>query len=183
MRTTGRPAVTRALLLATATALLVGTGCSGNDTSPLDTSKNATATPAPPPRPVHDPPSEFALDSGSPMPQEATAGRLTVGGTLKNSLPITLHRSTAYVALPDRVQAVDTADGSVLATIAPHGETASASNEWDIDDSAEAPAVIPHGETATLLAPFLVEQVGTGTQADHTVVELTGSDTAWPPTK
>ncbi|MBT2364271.1 hypothetical protein J7E88_02720 [Streptomyces sp. ISL-10] len=163
--------------MATATALLVGTGCSsGSGTSPPNTPKNATATPASPPRPVHDPPSEFALDSGSPMPEEATAGRLTVGGTLKDSLPIALHKSTAYVALPDRVQAVDTADGRVLATIAPREKTVRTSNEWDVDDSAEAPAVIPHGETATLVAPFLVERSGTGTQADHTAVELTGSD-------
>ncbi|MFH8926061.1 hypothetical protein ACH4D4_03275 [Streptomyces pristinaespiralis] len=166
------------LLLATAAALLVGTGCSsGSDTSPLDSPKNATTTPASPSRPVHDPPSEFALGSGSPMPQEATAGRLTVGGTLKDPLPIALHKSTAYVALPDRVQAVDTADGRVLATIAPREEAVRNSAEWDVDDSAQAPAVVPHGDASTLLAPFLVEQSGTGTQADHTAVELTGSDT------
>ncbi|MGW1894182.1 outer membrane protein assembly factor BamB family protein [Streptomyces sp. NPDC002004] len=106
---------------------------------------------------------------------EATSGRLTLGGTLDSKIPVALYKATAYVAAPDRVQAVDTATGHITATIRPQGEPLSAVETMGDDNPAQAPAVVTRG-TPTVVAPFLIEQAGTGTQADHIALEVTGSN-------
>jgi hypothetical protein len=169
---------TRRLIL---TAALVGctvTGCgSGTDSAKRtdDAPSAATSKPAAAPRPVHDPPAKFA-SAGSPLPDEATTGRLTIGGTLNSAIPVTLYKATAYVGAPDHVQAVDTATGHVTATVEPQGTALTKIGSYGDDNLAEAPAVVTVGGTPTLMAPFVVKQSGTGTQADHTAVEITFSD-------
>ncbi|WP_406326513.1 PQQ-binding-like beta-propeller repeat protein [Streptomyces sp. NBC_00203] len=168
----------RRLILAAAFVGCSLTGCgSGKDsaTGTDDAPWTAPSKPAAAPRPVHDPPAKFAA-AGSPMPDEATTGRLTMGGTLNSAIPVTLYKATAYVAAPDHVQAVDTATGHVTATVEPEGAALSETGSYGNDNPAVAPALVTVGGKPTVVTPFLVKRSGSGTQAGHKAVEVTGLD-------
>ncbi|MCS0604168.1 PQQ-like beta-propeller repeat protein [Streptomyces sp. LP11] len=121
---------------------------------------------------MHDPPTTFAVGHGSMMPETAVAGRLSVAGTLKSDLPVALYRGTAFVASTDRLQAVDTATGQITATVRPQGKPVGSGSEWDTV-LASAPVLATAQGTEMVITPFVVRQTGTGTRADHTVVEIT----------
>ncbi|MFF7357831.1 PQQ-binding-like beta-propeller repeat protein [Streptomyces filipinensis] len=117
------------------------------------------------------------MGKGSMMPETSVAGRLSVGGTLKSPLPVALYKGTAFVASTDRLQAVDTATGQITATVTPRAK-AVRPGEWDDTPLAAAPVLATTRGTQTVITPFVVRQTGTGTQADHTAVEVTGTDAA-----
>jgi hypothetical protein len=174
MRSSQTALRSRGLLLAA--AALVGvtlTACgSGEDSKAAGGAPAAAASkPAGASRPVHDPPAKFAT-KGARMP-DGLADDASDGEFVRPP-SVTLYGSTAYVGAFDHVQAIDTANGHVTATIEPEGkamaESAGASNK------AGAPAVVTIGGTPALVTTFLVEQSGTGTQADHTAVEIAVSD-------
>ncbi|MEW9519305.1 PQQ-binding-like beta-propeller repeat protein [Streptomyces tubercidicus] len=104
-----------------------------------------------------------------------------MSGSLRGRrLPVVLHKATAFVAAPDRMQVVDTTTGHVKATIRPEG-TALAEGD---SSTGQIPELVTHDGKATVLVSFLVKQEGTGTQADHIAVEVIGIDaetgkTAW----
>ncbi len=111
------------------------------------------------------------------MPWEAYSGLLSIGGTWLSeaALPVALREETAYVATTDRLLVFDTTNQVTTATIRPEaGEpiTKLAPNERN----EAAPPVVTEGTTPLVLAPFLVRQMQTGTQAPRTVTELVAAD-------
>ncbi|WP_159403662.1 hypothetical protein [Streptomyces sp. NRRL S-646] len=151
----------------TLTACGSGEGSEAADGTPAAAaSKSAVAS-----RPVHDPPAKFAT-KGALMPDGLTEDMFD--GVFIRPPSVTLHGSTAYVGAFDHVQAVDTANGHVTATIEPEGKAMAESA--GVSHKAGAPAVITVGGTPALVTPFLIEQSGTGTQADHMAVEIAVSD-------
>ncbi|MGW3196374.1 outer membrane protein assembly factor BamB family protein [Streptomyces sp. NPDC001118] len=127
---------------------------------------------------MHDPPTTFAVGHGSMMPETAVAGRLSAGGTLQSDLPVALYRGTAFIATTDRLQAVDSATGQITATVTPQGKPVGSGDGWADTVLASAPVLATAHGTETVITPFVVQQTGTGTQADHTVVEVTGVNAA-----
>lgn len=130
----------------------------------------STSEPVRASRPVHDPPSTFATDHAIPLPSRVIEGRLGVTGELNSALPVALYKTTAFLASAKRMQAMDTATGQVTATVKPQGTPVDL-GEFNTDPAAP-PLLVPSLGTATALTSFVVERVGTGTQASHTVVEV-----------
>ncbi|MFI2373185.1 hypothetical protein [Streptomyces sp. NPDC018833] len=159
------------------TMLSAVTGC----TATADRSDNRAPSSATeskrPPRPVHDPPQKFASDAGTAMPAEATSGRLTVGGTLTAGLPVALHKQFAFVGTPQSVLVTDTGTGKVVRRVPPDGTPLreEAGTTGDLS-SAQAPLLVEVDSTPLIVAAFLVKVTGTGTQADHTALEITAID-------
>ncbi|MGW0771950.1 outer membrane protein assembly factor BamB family protein [Streptomyces sp. NPDC002676] len=110
------------------------------------------------------------------MPEQAIAGRLTMGGTLNAPLPVALYKGTAFIATTSQMQAMDTATGRVTATVTPERTPVETGDGWKDINHADAPLLVSAHGTPTVIAPFVVEQTGTGTQASHTVVEVTGTN-------
>ncbi|MFE9966446.1 hypothetical protein [Streptomyces sp. NPDC005525] len=162
------------VVIAVMTGVAAVTGCGGAD-RPDDRPRASIKTEGAH-RPVHDPPVKFATDAGIAMPMEATSGRLTVGGTLDGELPVVLNEQIAFVAAPDNVQAVDTATGNLVGRIEPSGSPLGSVEAMGDDNPAQAPVIVKGAGFTILVAPFVVETAGTGTQAEHTLVELTGSN-------
>ncbi|MEU9117792.1 PQQ-binding-like beta-propeller repeat protein [Streptomyces sp. NPDC048483] len=155
-------------------AMSVVAGCSGGDDAADKKPPKSTGQQRPS-RPVHDPPQKFATDAGTVMPEAATTGRLT-GGVLDADLPVALHQQTAFVAAPDAVSMVDTVTGKTVHRITPQGTPLQDEAERLANTSpATAPLIMPDGESPAVITPFLVKAAGSGTQADHTVVEVVGS--------
>ncbi|WP_369265028.1 hypothetical protein [Streptomyces sp. R35] len=159
------------MLAAVALVGSVLTACgSGEDSQAAGDAPSAAARTS---RPVHDPPATFAT-TGAQMPDGLLVDILDLDNRLVGPLPVTLHGSTAYVGAFDHVQAIDTTNGHVTATIEPAGEGLP---EGDgTEHKAGAPAIVTISGTPALLTPFLVKQSGTGTQASHKAVEITVSD-------
>ncbi|CAM5258756.1 hypothetical protein SXANM310S_02561 [Streptomyces xanthochromogenes] len=135
----------------------------------------ASAKPGAPSRPVHDPPAAFATGHPVSLPEQAIAGRLTVGGTLNAPLPIALYKATAFVATATQRQAIDTRTGRTTATVAPDRTPVETGDAWNDTNHATAPLLVDAHGAATVIAAFVVKQTGTGTQAAHTAVEVTGT--------
>ncbi|ARP72342.1 hypothetical protein LK07_24165 [Streptomyces pluripotens] len=127
---------------------------------------------------MHDPPTTFAVGHGRTMPETAVAGRLSAGGTLMSNPSVALYRGTAFIATTDRLQAVDTATGQITTTVTPQGMPVGSGDGWADTVLASAPVLATARGTETVITPFVVQQTGTGTQADHTVVEVTGVNAA-----
>lgn len=162
--------------LAGLTAMATLAGCSGDGDQPGDERPpSAAGKPKEAPRPVHDPPKKFG-GAGIAMPMEAVSGRLTIGGTLNEDVPVALHKQYAFVAAPDNVQAVNALTGDTVRRIKPEGNPVGKVGAAGDDNAAQAPFIARSGNSAHLLVPFLVEVAGTGTQADHTALEVTASD-------
>ncbi|MGW1768678.1 outer membrane protein assembly factor BamB family protein [Streptomyces sp. NPDC002073] len=131
--------------------------------------------PVVPPRVAHDPPTTFA-PSGVLMPWEASSGLLSINGWLsEDPIPIALHGETAYVATTGRLLAFDTTNQRIRATIVPEGGKPLETLERG-DSNQAAPPVVTEGASPLVLAPFLVEQAGVGTQAPRTSAELVAAD-------
>ncbi|MGP3991243.1 hypothetical protein [Streptomyces sp. 3N207] len=160
-----------AVVLLTAVA-----GCSDGDGNGHPGGKPAAdGKPSGPTRPVHDPARTFASGQGVVLPEAATSGRLTVGGTMNEPPPVTLHKQRAFVAGPDKVQAVDTVTAK-RTTVRPEGTALEEVDVMGDENPAQAPALTKSGDGALLVHPFMVEVTGTGTQSDHVAVEITGID-------
>lgn len=159
------------MLAAVALVGSVLTACgSGEDSQAAGDAPPATARTS---RPVHDPPATFAT-TGAEMPDGLIVDILDLDNRLVGPPPVTLYKSTAFVGAFDHVQAIDTTNGHVRATIEPAGK---ALVEGDgTEHKAGAPAIVTISGTPALLTPFPVEQSGTGTQASHKAVEITASD-------
>ncbi|MFF8730493.1 PQQ-binding-like beta-propeller repeat protein [Streptomyces sp. NPDC015171] len=152
-------------------------GCGSNDshgTHPKSM-QSESAKPSAPSRPVHDPPATFATGHPVSLPEQAIAGRLTAGGTLNAPLPVTLYKSTAFVATTTQMQAMDTATGRITATVTPELTPVETGNGWNDTNHADAPLLVTGHGTPTVIAPFVVKRTGTGTQASNTVVEVIGT--------
>lgn len=159
------------MLAAVALVGSVLTACgSGEDSQAAGDAPPAAARTS---RPVHDPPATFAT-TGAEMPDGLIVDILDLDNRLVGPPPVTLYKSTAFVGAFDHVQAIDTTNGHVRATIEPAGK---ALVEGDgTEHKAGAPAIVTISGTPALLTPFPVEQSGTGTQASHKAVEITASD-------
>ncbi|WP_329580305.1 hypothetical protein [Streptomyces sp. NBC_01361] len=159
--------------MALAGSLLTACG-SGEDSQAADDAPSAAArTSAAASRPVHDPPATFAT-KGARMPDGLLADILDLDNRLVGPPSVTLYGKTAYVGAFDYVQAIDTTNGHVTATIEPAGK---ALVEGDgTEHKAGAPAIVTIGGTPALLTPFPVKVSGTGTQASHQAVEIDVSD-------
>ncbi|MEW5531806.1 outer membrane protein assembly factor BamB family protein [Streptomyces virginiae] len=89
--------------------------------------------------------------------------------------PIALHGERAYVTTTDRLLVFDTTNQETRETIRPEsGEPLTALTKDD-RNSAAAP-VVTDGASPLVLAPFLVQQKGTGTQASRNAAELVAVD-------
>ncbi|WP_329125088.1 outer membrane protein assembly factor BamB family protein [Streptomyces sp. NBC_01465] len=126
-------------------------------------------------RPVHDPPATFAT-KGARMPDGLLTDVLDLDNRLVGPTSVTLYGKTAYVGAFDHVQAIDTTNGHVTATIEPAAKALAEGN--GTKHKAGAPAIVTIGGTPALLTPFPVQVSGTGTQASHQAVEIDASDPA-----
>ncbi|MEU0096071.1 hypothetical protein [Kribbella sp. NPDC006257] len=148
--------------------------CGSADSSqPAGGVSPAASTSAATSRPVDDPPAKFAT-TGAQMPDGLLADILDLENRLVGPPAVTLYGGTAYVGAFDHVQAIDTTNGHVKATIEPAGK---ALVDGDgTKHKAGAPAIVAISDKPALLTPFPVDQSGTGTQASHKAVEITVSD-------
>ncbi|MFJ8017375.1 PQQ-binding-like beta-propeller repeat protein [Streptomyces sp. NPDC096339] len=112
------------------------------------------------------------------MPWEAYSGLLNIAGTwmYEAELPVALHGETAYVATTDRLLVFDTTNQVTRATIRPEGGEPITTLKENERNRA-APPVITEGDTPLVLAPFLIQQAGVGTQAARSSAELVATDT------
>lgn len=93
------------------------------------------------------------------------------GGT-----PVALYKQTAYVALPDRVLAVDTASGAVTTAVTSEAEPLVKLTP-NLENDLPAPFVTG-AESPLVLTTFFVHQPGVGTQAPRAFLEFTAIPTA-----
>ncbi|MFJ8210591.1 hypothetical protein [Streptomyces sp. NPDC096033] len=111
------------------------------------------------------------------MPWEGISGLVNLMGTwmTEDDPPVALHDEKAYVATPDRRLVFDSTSQKTLETIRPEGgQPVSTLKRGDRNNA--APPVVTDGSSPLLLAPFVVRQAGTGTQASRTVAELVAAD-------
>ncbi|MFJ2825936.1 hypothetical protein ACIO7M_33245 [Streptomyces toxytricini] len=87
-----------------------------------------------------------------------------------------LHKQTAYVALPDRVLAVDTASGAVTTAATTEAEPLFKLSP-NLENDLPAPFVT-EAESPLVLTTFFVHQPGAGTQAPRAFMEFTAIPTA-----
>ncbi|MCX5409396.1 PQQ-like beta-propeller repeat protein [Streptomyces sp. NBC_00335] len=153
------------------TALLLWaavTGCGPQQNGPTNTSPKAA-------RAVFEPPAKFDAEAGVPMPEEATAGLFTRKGQEAEPVksPVALYGEKAYVGTRDRPLVFDTASGASTALapdVAPVTDPQGGSFAY--------PVAITEGAEPLVLASFVVERPGTGTQVARTSVELMAVDAA-----
>ncbi|MFE2991444.1 hypothetical protein [Streptomyces sp. NPDC059262] len=112
------------------------------------------------------------------LPDEATAGRLSVGGSVLHALPIALYRSTVFITTGSRMDVVDTVTGDVTATTRPKESPLDTDDEWSTSTPSAAPLVVTTQGSSSVLAAFVVQREGTGTQASRTMAEVTSTDPA-----
>lgn len=87
-----------------------------------------------------------------------------------------LHKQRAYVALPDRVLAVDTANGAATTAVTAEAEPLVKLTP-NLENGLPAP-FITDGESPLVLTTFFVHQPGVGTQAPRVFLEFTAIPTA-----
>ena len=164
-----------------AASLLLLAGCSnGEDGDPRPSpspSASKSAAPSASARPAFDPPTRFA-PQGAALPAEASENKISLGGTNTEPLPVTLHRTTAYVASTASLLAVETDTGRTLATITPKlgKPEATTDSPWVGSNPAEAPVLWTDNGRATIVATFVVERPATGTQKAGRAVEVVAVD-------
>lgn len=155
--------------------LLVTAACSGDPSHDKPDSKQPPASA--PKRTSYDPPRSFSRSHPVLLPEDAGNGKITLGGVIARPLPITLFRTTAYIAAQNHLLAVDTTTGKYLANVRPRHESLNKPNEFSNDNPAEAPAISTIDAKTEVIVPFLVRISGSGTTAGHNAVEITGVDT------
>jgi len=109
---------------------------------------------APTAAPRFDPPRQFDLGSAVDLPREADG----------DPPPVVLDGFTAYVALPGRLQAIDTRTGAVRAERAPQAAPST--------PVPRAPVLARVGDQDAVVAAFAVSVPGHGTTVGHDAVEL-----------
>ncbi|GAA0239993.1 PQQ-binding-like beta-propeller repeat protein [Cryptosporangium japonicum] len=164
-----------------AVSLLVLAGCSNDKDAEPEKSPSPSApksaAPSPTQRPAFDPPTRFGTQ-GAALPPEASENKISVGGTNVEPLPVTLHKTTAYIASTASLLAVDTATGRTLATITPSAGSpgATPASPWVGTNPAEAPVLWSDNGRATILSTFVVDKPATGTQKAGRAVEVVAVD-------
>ncbi|MFI9721153.1 PQQ-binding-like beta-propeller repeat protein [Streptomyces sp. NPDC052396] len=170
MPSTKRPATVAAATAAIVAALVSLTACGGSGggdgMKPVSAPHNA-----PPARKSFDPPHTFG-NAGVGLPNEANQGNIDMAGRLAGHPPISLFRTTAYVASADRLQAVDTTTGRVRATVEPQRKPLG-NNGGTFDRTSVPPPVIAdfHGKSLVVM-PFLVQIPSSGTTPSGTALEM-----------
>ncbi|MFF7234477.1 PQQ-binding-like beta-propeller repeat protein [Streptomyces sioyaensis] len=161
-----------AALSAMATMVLVA-GCGGaaepGADPKLKTSKSKKPAASPPLRKSYDPPQKFAT-KGVALPQAAAGDSISMGGTIRKPLPLVLHRTRAYVAAADSLQAIDTGTGKTTSTVRPRHKSIAGK-----DAETSAPVLTQDGKQA--LVPFAIEFPGKGTMPGRAGIELDAVDT------
>ncbi|MFI5952802.1 PQQ-binding-like beta-propeller repeat protein [Cryptosporangium sp. NPDC051539] len=169
-----------------AVSLLVLAGCSdGGESEPRRSPAPSTpksAAPSPSPRAAFDPPTRFG-PQGAALPAEASENTIGGGDAPVRPLPVTLHRTTAFIASTTALLAVDTITGRTLATIAPTAGTTQAptgttpgGTDPARTDAARAPLVWTDNGRATVLATFVVDRPAKGTQKAGRAIEIVAVD-------
>lgn len=170
----------RYVVLGAVSALLL-TGCSNDgDAEPGRSPAPSAPKPASPsatPRPAFDPPTKFDAQ-GAALPAEASENKISAGGTAAEPLPVTLHRTTAFIASTASLLAVDTDTGRTLATVAPTlGKAdAAADGAWAGTNPAQAPVLWTDNGRATVLTTFVIQRPASGTQKAGRSVEVVAVD-------
>lgn len=116
---------------------------------------------APPAPSSFDPPTAFADGPGTPLPREADG----------DPPPVVLDGFHAFLALPGRLQVVDTRTGAVRAEVAPGTGSAAAAVP-------RAPVLATLGGRPVVVAAFTVTVPGRGTTVGHDAIELVVVDAA-----
>lgn len=129
-----------------------------------------------PPR-EFDPPVRFDTANSVPLPAEAGQGRINLGGRVSGPLPVTLYRTTAYIAAVDNLQVVDTRTGRVTATIRPHRGTVD-TDSYGGGKTVQPPALTDVDGKSIVVVPFVVRIAGSGTTPSHRGVEVVSIDTS-----
>jgi outer membrane protein assembly factor BamB len=160
-----------------AAALALLSGCGAEDTPRSDSGAASKAAATSVARKSFDPPQRFGRQ-GVALPGSAGRGKITLGGHVTQPLAVALHKTTAYIASLDSVQAIDTADGRILATVRPQRAAAQARGLAPVNNSVGPPAIARIDEHTIVVAAFAVTTPGHGTTPSRTGLELIGVDTA-----
>lgn len=121
----------------------------------------------------YDPPLRFR-SSGRKLPG-AEAG--SVGDAMSQEtrrLAVTLRKTTAFVAKPGALLAVNARTGGVIGRV--DTEEESVLDEAPENEKVRPPRVITMNGKTVVLAAFVVNVTGAGTQQDHKAVELLAMD-------
>ncbi|NAZ84590.1 outer membrane protein assembly factor BamB family protein [Kineococcus indalonis] len=161
------------MALAAAAALtLAAAGCSSSSGQP-------SGAPSPTGEPTaqrasFDPPVRFD-PAGVALPEQAAAGKVSLGGLLMDDLALSVQDLTGYLTTEAGLQIVDLVSGKAGDLHSPTAPVVPASSN---PSPLSAPALVRTGTTSLAVAAFVVTQPASGTTPEHRVVEVLAVDTA-----
>lgn len=155
-------------------------GCGGSSGSPAGngTTGPGNATSTSPAWSAFDPPTRFDPTPVSALPEVplTTQWGLTNPLSVVVAAPITLFRTTAFVATPDRMLAVDLTDGQVVTTVTPERKPVFSDDHIAGDRGLSAPALAEVDGRRLVLVAFAVTVPGEGTTPAESRIEIHAAD-------
>ncbi|MFG2437912.1 hypothetical protein [Streptomyces sp. NPDC048508] len=101
---------------------------------------------------------------------------MSIGKRLRLPLPVALHQATAYITTGTRMEAVNTATGATVATFRPRAQPVATDDALNAAQLSAAPLLVDDSGRSLVLATFMVDRKGGGTQSSHTMVETVAVD-------
>ncbi|WP_432494682.1 PQQ-binding-like beta-propeller repeat protein [Kineococcus gypseus] len=166
------------MALAAAAALsLAAAGCSSSSGEEPSGAPSPTGEPSGEPsvqRASFDPPVRFD-PTGIALPEQAAAGKVSLGGQLVDDLALSMQDLTGYLSTEQGLQVMDLVSGKAGDLHSPTAPVVPASGS---PSPLSAPALVRTGTTSLAVAAFVVTQPASGTTPEHRVVEVLAVDTA-----
>ncbi|GAB3598509.1 hypothetical protein GCM10027586_00460 [Kineococcus gypseus] len=121
-----------------------------------------------------DPPVRFD-PTGIALPEQAAAGKISLGGQLVADLALSVQDLTGYLSTEQGLQVIDLVNGEASNLYSPTAPVLPVSGS---PSPLSAPALVRTGTTSLAVAAFVITQPASGTTPEHRVVEVLGVDTA-----
>ncbi|MFI0780918.1 PQQ-binding-like beta-propeller repeat protein [Streptomyces sp. NPDC021212] len=119
-------------------------------------------------------PLKFSTAKPIALPESGGSTDTGLGAAAQNTLPVTLHKGTAFIARPDGLEVASGHVASDPVRITPeHGAVGKAG-----DTHSKAPFITSAGGKTVALSALVTEVPGSGTSKGHDLVELMATDTA-----
>ncbi|WP_432523011.1 PQQ-binding-like beta-propeller repeat protein [Kineococcus sp. SYSU DK006] len=171
---TPRRSLRRSMALTAAAALtLAAAGCSSSSSGQPSGAPSPTGEPTAQ-RASFDPPVRFD-PAGVALPEQAAAGKVSLGGQLVDDLALSVQDLTGYLTTEAGLQVVDLVSGEAGDL---HSPTAPVVPTSGNPSPLSAPALVRSDTTSLAVAAFVVTQPASGTTPEHRVVEVLALDTA-----
>jgi hypothetical protein len=129
-------------------------------------------------QPAFDPPRTFDTNEATPLPESASASKISLGGQRVAPLPVLLDGGRAYVAAVDQIQVVEVEHGAVTATVRPAHEPALSPDRGPFvgTNPAMPPVLVDLAGRRRVVTAFATSVPGQGTKPSRPVVEIVAVD-------